>query len=69
MYLSLIERKLKTSPPIFKILTSLNQDFSSLNFDIYFLFLALFWPTYLTFKFDFCLKNRQRSFKSRYLEW
>ena len=34
MYLSLLERKLKTTSPIFKIIAVLNQDFSDLNFDI-----------------------------------
>ena len=34
MYLYLIERKFKTTSLIFKLLTFLNQDFSSLNFDI-----------------------------------
>ena len=33
MYFSLIKRKIKTIPPIFKILAFLNQDFFNLNFD------------------------------------
>ena len=36
MCLSLIKGKIKTTPPIFKIVTFLNQDFYNLNFDVFF---------------------------------
>ena len=66
MYLSLVEGKIKTIWPIFKILLFPSQDFSNLNSIYYFLFFVLIWPSYVTFKFDFCFKNRQRSLKTRY---
>ena len=56
MYLSLIELELKTSA-VFKILTLLNQKLFNVNFGLL-LLLALFWPSYLTFKSDFCFNNQ-----------
>ena len=51
MYFSSIEHKLKTTKPISKVLTFLNQDFSNLNFDtLLFTFFALL------LKFIFVLK-------------